>query len=126
MSILGCSKCHKTFSRSAGFNNKPDYSGTGETERSAEEHRQLAELHKNALTISHQKDIEKDYGVKYAELLRLPCYDFIKCHLIDPMHNLLLGSAKKVFECWIEKGILKEKDLEEIDQLIQEVLFRQM
>ena len=33
------------------------------------------------------------------------------------MHNLLLGSAKQVFECWIEKGILKEKDLEEISQL---------
>ena len=121
MSILGCSKCHKTFSRSAGFNNKPDYSGTSENDRSVEEHRQLAELHKNALTISHKKDIEKDYGAKYTELLRLPYYDPIKRHLIDPMHNLLLGSAKNVFECWIEKGFLKEKYLEEIDQLIQEI-----
>ena len=37
------------------------------------------------------------------------------------MHNLLLGSAQKVFECWMEKGILKEKNLEEIDHLIEEV-----
>ena len=59
--------------------------------------------------------------MKYTELLRLPYYDPIKCHVIHVMHNLLLGSAKKVFECWIEKGILKEKDLEEIGQLIQEV-----
>ena len=107
MSVVGCSKCHKTFPRSAGFNNKPDYSGTVETQTSAEEHKKLAELHKNALTIS--------------ELLRLPYYDPIKCHLINPMHNFLLVSAKKVFECWIEKGILKEKGLEELDQLIQEV-----
>ena len=59
--------------------------------------------------------------MKYTELLRLPYYYPIKCHLIDLMHKLLLGSAKKAFECWIEKGILKEKDLEEIDQLIREV-----
>ena len=50
-----------------GYNDKLDYSGT---ERSAEEHRKLVEGHrkleflKNALTISHRKDNEKDYGVK--------------------------------------------------------------
>ena len=59
--------------------------------------------------------------MKYTELLRLPDYDPIKCHLIDPMHNLLLGSAEKVCECGIEKNILKEKGLEEIDPLIQKV-----
>ena len=37
------------------------------------------------------------------------------------MHNLLLGSAEKVCECGIEKNILKEKSLEEIDPLIQKV-----
>ena len=56
--------------------------------------------------------------MKYTDLPRLAYYDPMKCHLIGPMHNLLLGSsAKKVFECWTEKYILKE----EIDQLIQEV-----
>ena len=59
--------------------------------------------------------------MKYTELLRLPDYDPIKCHLIDPMHNLLLGSAEKVCECGIEKNILQEKGLKEINPLIQKV-----
>ena len=59
--------------------------------------------------------------MKYTELLRLLDYDRIKCHLIDLMHNLLLGSAEKLFECCIENNILKEKGLEEIDPLIQKV-----
>ena len=57
----------------------------------------------------------------YTELLRLPYYDPIKCHLIDHLHILLLGFTKKVFECWIEKGILNEKDLGKIGQLIEGV-----
>ena len=31
------------------------------------------------------------------------------------------STAKKIFECWIEKDILKEKNLEEIGQLLQKV-----
>ncbi len=27
-------------------------------------------------------------------LLELPYYDIVRCHVIDPMHNLLLGTAK--------------------------------
>ena len=37
------------------------------------------------------------------------------------MHNILLGYAEKLFEFCIEKDILKEKGLEETDQLIQKV-----
>ena len=50
--------------------------------------------------------------MKYTELLRLPDYDPIKCHLIDPMHSLLLASAEKLFECCIEKDILKERSVD--------------
>ena len=65
--------------------------------------------------------MKKDYGVKCIESRRLHYYDPIKCYLIDPTHNFILGSAENVFECWIGKGILIEKNLEKIDQLIQEV-----
>ena len=51
--ILEYSKCFKIFFHSAGFKNKTAYSGTVETQRSAEEHRKLADFHKNTLIISH-------------------------------------------------------------------------
>ena len=51
--ILEYSKCFKIFFHSAGFKNKTVYSGTVETQRSAEEHRKLADFNKNTLIISH-------------------------------------------------------------------------
>lgn len=33
----------------------------------------------------------KQYGVRWTELARLPYLDLIRCTIVDPMHNLLLG-----------------------------------
>ena len=35
--------------------------------------------------------IEFEQGVRYTELSRLPYFDPVSMHLIDPMHNLMLG-----------------------------------
>lgn len=49
---------------------------------------------KRATTASAQHEIEKKYGVRNSELLRLPYFDVVNFHVVDPMHNLLLGTAK--------------------------------
>ena len=33
--------------------------------------------------------------------------------IIDPMHNLLLGTAKRAVELWKDAGILQSKELED-------------
>ena len=39
-------------------------------------------------------------------------------HVIDPMHNLLLGTAKHIFKVWIEKGFLDcKKDILKFSKL---------
>lgn len=35
---------------------------------------------------------------------------------IDIMHNLYLGTGKRVFQIWIEHGILSSADMKEIDE----------
>ena len=37
------------------------------------------------------KEKERETGVRYSELFRLPYHDPVRCHVIDPMHNLFLG-----------------------------------
>lgn len=32
--------------------------------------------------------IQHEAGVRYSELLRLPYFDIVRFHLVDPMHNL--------------------------------------
>ena len=34
----------------------------------------------------------KTYGVHYTELNRLPYFDAIRMTVVDPMHNILLGT----------------------------------
>ena len=39
--------------------------------------------------------IERETGVRYTILLELPYFDPARMCIIDPMHNLFLGTAKK-------------------------------
>ena len=42
-------------------------------------------------TKKERETIEFEHGVRYSELSRLPYFDPVRMHLIDPMHNLMLG-----------------------------------
>ena len=102
--FLGCSKCDKQFKRD-GFGSKPDYSGYNEahwTPREHDSHLEISKKHKKANTLQQQKEIEYNHGVRYSELSRLPYFNPIDCHLVDPMHCLLLGVAKHTLKTWIE------------------------
>ncbi|KAG1032751.1 hypothetical protein G6F43_013704 [Rhizopus delemar] len=40
------------------------------------------------------------HGTKYSELLRLRYFDPVMFTVVDPMHNLYLGTAKKMMMIW--------------------------
>ena len=41
--------------------------------------------------------------------------------IIDPMHNLFLGTAKKMFKIWCENDILAKEKLQEVQERIENV-----
>ena len=93
---LGCSKCMKEFP-CEGFGERTDYSGYDRTAwvmRSVEQHLQSLELLKNAKTPTENIELQRTLGVGWSALCRLPYFNIVKCHLVDPMHNLYLGTAK--------------------------------
>ena len=49
---------------------------------------------------------ESRYGARYSELLRLPYFDCVRFTIVDPMHNLFLGTAKHLMEVWLELSTL--------------------
>ena len=117
----GCSKCYKTFERK-GFNDKPDYSGwdySNWVKRDGLQHKRDALETLRKQTKTSRAELESKTGVRYSELFRLPYFDPIRFHVIDPMHNLLLGTAKYTFKAWVETDILKANDLEKIDKRIK-------
>ena len=106
------------------FGTKSDYSGHNRDDwqsRTPEEHLLHVSEVMSANTASKRDELEKKYGVRYSEFLRLPYFDRVQCHVIVPMHNLLLGTAKHVTNIWKEIGILTNDDLciqQKIDRIV--------
>ena len=57
---------------------------------------------------------ESLYGVRYSDLHRFPYFDCVRFTVVDPMHDLFLGTAKHVVEVWLEMLNLSASDLERV------------
>ena len=118
--LRGCSRCLKAFPTEA-FGEKADYSGYDRnewTQRSNENHRQNAERYRMCNTLSSQKEIERESGCRYTVLLELPYFDPVRMCIIDPMHNLLLGTAKHMLSVWKSCGHFSAEKLEAIQSKV--------
>ena len=115
---LGCSKCLKEFSSIGSSEDisdkRRDFSGFNQNDWpiwNLQDHRLQAYNHLNAKTKTEQKHIESNYGIRYSALLELPYWDPIQFSVVDPMHNLFLGTGKHVMQVWINRGILSKNEL---------------
>ena len=118
----GCSKCLKVFPST--FGTAPNYSGFNRsswTMRAMDDHRLSAERVKNANTRSARESAEHEAGVRYSELLRLPYLDLVRCHLVDPMHNLFLGTSKRMLTLWKEKRYLSDSNFDSLQKKIDSI-----
>ena len=119
--ILGCSKCLKKFPGDIG---QRDYSGFDRSEwsvRTLEQHRQNIARIQACTTITQQLQCESKYGCRFSVLLDLPYFDPVRMIIIDPMHNLYLGSAKRLIALWMEKNLLTSRDMSLIQDRVNSI-----
>ena len=117
---MGCSKCLLPFPTDF-FGEKPDYSNFKRmewTQRTNEHHRSEALKARSCVTKSERTDIERRSGVRYSCLLELPYFNVPRMCIFDPMHNLLLGTSKRMVELWKSSNILNVKDFEVIQSRV--------
>lgn len=110
---IGCSKCLTEFCTEK-FGEKADYSNFDKDNwppRTNDHHRSHTKKHRLANTKSKQTKIEHESGVRYSILLNLPYFDAPRMCIVDPMHNLFLGIAKKFIELLkgCEQSLFSEK-----------------
>ena len=82
-SCKGCSKCTKAF---PGCDPCPP--------RHNHSHREEAQEILNQTTAGDRASVEEKYETRYSELMLLPSFDCVRFHIIDPMNNLFIGTAK--------------------------------
>ena len=117
----GCSRCLKEFSGKPGM---MDYSGFDRSlwpKRTKEQHRYSTQLLQQANTQQKREELESLFGCRYSSLLRLPYFDPIQLLSIDPMHNLFLGTAKKMLEIWKDHGLLNRHHFDRIQSYVNSV-----
>ena len=52
-----------------------------------------AQQYMKASTISAQQEVVSEYGIRFSIITHLPYFDIVRMHVVDPMHNLLLGNT---------------------------------
>ena len=122
--LKGCSRCLKEFPTSS-FREKADYSGFDRStwpRRTIQEQKKNSKEWKLAKTQAQRIKIEREYGVRYTELTRLPYFDSVRFTVVDPMHNVLLGTAKLIITLWKEKNILSKEDFAAIQSQVDQFI----
>ncbi|OAD74827.1 hypothetical protein PHYBLDRAFT_102084, partial [Phycomyces blakesleeanus NRRL 1555(-)] len=91
-----CHKCKCHFSVIAG-SSKIDYSGFDNESwvpRTKEMNAIYADMWACAESNAERADLEKQNGTRFSKLHCLHYFDPVWCTIVDPMHNLFLGTAK--------------------------------
>ncbi|KAG2209024.1 hypothetical protein INT45_008885 [Circinella minor] len=60
---------------------------------------------------------KRETGTRWSQIHRLPYFDLVCSVLIDPMHNLFLGTADQMVRIWREHGLLTDADRFDIQKL---------
>ena len=120
---LGCSKCYHNFFTSNGT----DYGGNFDRnlwrDRTNTQHRSDVTEILKCTTKTARLSAEKKFGCRYSVLLDLPYFDPVRMLLVDPMHNLFMGTAKHVaFDVLIGRNILDREALKKIKSRIQNAI----
>ena len=118
MAKKGCNKCHKVFPGMVGDKSFGGFDRNGWETRDLETHRRQVDLVRQASSKEKQKEAESRYGVRYSVLLELPYFDPIRMSIIDPMHNLFLGTAKHQMRVWKDAGIVDNSTLDVIQKRV--------
>lgn len=116
--LLGCCRCLHIFPGTVG--NK-DYSGFNRCTwkpRTSKDHRSSIKLIQKAKNKTQREKLESKHGCRYSVLLELPYFDPVRMLVVDPMHNLFLGTAKHMIRLWIDNNVLTKEKFEHIQKVV--------
>ena len=81
----------------------------------------IKEIFEQQGTKASLQRVESTKGLWYSILLDLPYLDPIRYPVVDPMHNLFLGTGKHMMEVWLaQPQLISRKTLDKLEILISE------
>ena len=99
---LGCNRCYFKAEREPGITGASGrmsyYTPTPSAGRTVMEVNSQAKKYREAKSKAEADRIQKQYGLRWSELTRLPYFDLSRMITIDPMHTFLLEMVKDACE----------------------------
>ena len=71
-----------------------------------------------ARTVTDRNKVLHESGIRFSELLNIPHFDIVCCHVIDPMHNIFLGLAKHMIHTWKDKDKLRHQQFSQLQEKV--------
>lgn len=62
--------------------------------------------------------MESEFGCRYSVLTKLPYFDPINMLVIDPMHNLFLGTSKHMLNLWLQLDLVTKVHFQSLQNIV--------
>lgn len=121
---LGCSRCYHNFGTGTfGVRNYSGFNRESWEPRTNARHRKDVNLTLQCRNKTEREKTESVVGCRYSVLLDLPYFDPVRMLIIDPMHNLYLGTAKTIFhKVWMVHLANDKTSLTEISHRVSTII----
>ncbi len=117
---FGCSRCYCSFSTGGLQRNYACHDRDTWRMRNNDQHRQDVSKLMQCKTQAEKTKAESQLGCRFSVLLDLPYFDPVRMLVIDPMHNLFLGSAKYfTHKILINTGVLNSSKLKIVNKRLE-------
>ena len=119
---LGCFKCLKQFKGHVGAMNFSGFDRSTWHPRDITTHRENVKKIQQCSTKTARAIEESRLGCRYSVLLKLPYFNPIRMLVIDPMHNLFLGTAKHMLKVWNQSDLVIRSDFVSLQKTVDSIV----
>ena len=92
------------------------------TPRNIESHHGNVEKVQKCSTKTERALMESKLGCRYSALLQLPYFDPIEMLVVDPMHNLFLGTAKHMLKLWLKNELISKNNFDSLQNVVDSIV----
>ncbi|CAO3620403.1 unnamed protein product [Mucor hiemalis] len=125
-SHFACRRCDHSFPRLPNNPLRPDFSNSNLDaipQRNKQTNLRYAQQFKALNTNTARQEHVKLHGTRWSEFHRLPYMDAVKYTVFDPMHNVWIGTCKRIItNIFLAKELLTRNHLDQMSQLCKSIV----
>ena len=124
-SFFACRKCDYLFPAITDGLPKRDYSGGWDNnwpKRTKASNMEFAIIWKNATTEAERQRLVQSNGTRWSVFHELPYFDMIRFPVYNPMHNVWMGTCKRIVHHIFVPLFLNKKKLTEMAQIVSKII----